>query len=58
LRTKEINNWIEKNSKKLERWVVLVDMDMNIKNFVRKNYKIGLSEEDADEAISILMYLN
>ena len=55
LRVREINNWIEKNSKNLEKWVILDDMDMNIENFVRTNYRIGLTEEDANEAISLLI---
>ena len=55
LRVKEINDWIKKNSENLEKWVVLDDMDMNIENFVRTNFRIGLNEDDADRAISLLI---
>ena len=55
LRVKEINDWLEnKSNKNLEKWVILDDMDMNINNFVRTNYKYGLTDDDANKAILIL----
>ena len=55
LRVNEINDWLQNPSNKnLEKWVILDDMDMNINNFVRTNYKYGLTDDDANKAILIL----
>ena len=55
LRVKEINDWLQNPSNKnLEKWVILDDMDMSINNFVRTNYKYGLTDDDANKAIILL----
>jgi hypothetical protein len=55
LRVNEINDWLQNPSNNnLEKWVILDDMDMNINNFVRTNYKYGLTDDDANKAILIL----
>jgi hypothetical protein len=38
----------------LEKYVILDDIDMSINNFVRTNYKVGLTDDDANKAISVL----
>ena len=55
LRVNEINDWLQNPSNNnLEKWVILDDMDMCINNFVRTNYKYGLTDDDANKAILIL----
>ena len=53
LRVNEINDWLQNPSNNnLEKWVILDDM--NINNFVRTNYKYGLTDDDANKEILIL----
>ena len=52
-RVQEIREWLEQHPE-VSKWVVLDDMDMKIDNFIRTNYLLGLTEDDATNAINIL----
>lgn len=58
IRGMEIKEWLEKKGKKVSRYAILDDMDAMLPeqkpHFVQTNPNVGITEDDAFKAISIL----
>ena len=52
IRPKEIKLWLKNHQ--VKKWIVLDDMDLNIENFIRTDFKIGLTNDDVIKAIKYL----
>ena len=58
IRGMEIKEWLDKHGKKVSHYVIIDDMDNFLSSqkshFVQTDPEVGVTEEDADKAISIL----
>ena len=61
IRGMEIKEWLEKKGKKVSQYAILDDMDAMLpeqkSHFVQTNPNVGITEDDAFKAISILNHL-
>lgn len=55
-RTAEILAWLEdEETLQVDGWAVVDDLPLNLPNFVRTSDEIGLTEEKADQLVSVLL---
>ena len=58
IRGEEIKEWLTKHGKRVSHYVIIDDMDNMLSeqqsHFVQTNPEVGITEDDADNAVKIL----
>lgn len=50
----QIKDWLARTEHKIDRWVVVDDLNLNIENLVKTNGEVGLTQDNVNEVVRIL----